>query len=278
MEGHVYVVEFESGLVKVGHTGNPKNRLKSYAKDGSTYGNAVARTWVSPPHFKSMRNETRLIKFCEERGVLAGGREYFTGVPFDEVQAYAASLKFERFDQQRWDRDHAAPNEALRSAVIALLQRHRRIDLPPRMTVSYGTLDEWFAGISDDSRSEDIKCSIADLLDVDLADLVATPLVVQQAIVQHAVDLANLRQDVDRLRELHEAAEMALTEHVTTKLDELRGKIKDSVNEAWLGRTEERRVTLPDGTPARIRVARGLPQEEAERLAADYWQPGAAAP
>lgn len=86
--GHVYVVEFDSGVLKVGRTGDSDSRLKAHAKAGYF----AASYWVSARHLDHRATERRLIAFCAERGVLHGGREYFGEVRFDDAVAFSEVL------------------------------------------------------------------------------------------------------------------------------------------------------------------------------------------
>jgi hypothetical protein len=85
--GHLYVIEFDSGVVKVGRTGNPEARLKAHALTG-----LVRRSWSSRRHPHCDKTERQLIAFCNEHGTLYGGHEYFRHLPLDATRAYAALL------------------------------------------------------------------------------------------------------------------------------------------------------------------------------------------
>jgi len=85
--GHLYVVQFDSGVVKVGRADNVESRLKAHALTG-----LVRRSWSSPRHLHCNETERQLIAFCNEYGTLYGGREYFLDLPLDATRAYAALL------------------------------------------------------------------------------------------------------------------------------------------------------------------------------------------
>jgi hypothetical protein len=92
--GHLYVLEVTGGLVKVGFSTAPKARLKQHARDTRKKALAIIREWVSPKHVEAGRNEEKLIASC---GRLGGtdcgmGREWFSGVHFDDVVAAATGL------------------------------------------------------------------------------------------------------------------------------------------------------------------------------------------
>lgn len=78
--GHLYVVEFAAGILKVGKSANPDRRLEQHAKAGF-----VQRTWVSAHHLGCSSTERQVLKYCASYGQLHGGREYFTGLEFCSV-------------------------------------------------------------------------------------------------------------------------------------------------------------------------------------------------
>lgn len=90
--GHVYVVQFGDGIVKVGHAQNPKARIKSHATEAAHHGQTVTQCWSSSRHGASWFSEDDLIAWCAERGSLARGREYFSGIDFDDLVYFAATL------------------------------------------------------------------------------------------------------------------------------------------------------------------------------------------
>lgn len=90
--GHVYVLEFASGSVKVGKTGDPSKRLGTHAKVAAAHGDEIVRRWVSPGFGDFHAAETTLIRFCSERGESAGRAEFFRGVAWSEVVEYAETI------------------------------------------------------------------------------------------------------------------------------------------------------------------------------------------
>lgn len=83
--GHLYVVEFDESVVKVGRAENADARLANHAKAG-----LVRRSWISEHHIGTNKTEKQVIAFCNEHGTLHGGREYFRGIAFPVVCAYAS--------------------------------------------------------------------------------------------------------------------------------------------------------------------------------------------
>ncbi len=93
-EGHVYIVEFTSGTVKVGKTTSPEQRLAHYRQTSAIHGGSVLNHWMSPSHPGFHGNESSLIGFCRTHGERAVGKEYFRGLAFAEVLAFAQSLSY----------------------------------------------------------------------------------------------------------------------------------------------------------------------------------------
>jgi hypothetical protein len=85
--GYLYVIQFDSGVVKVGKAENAKSRLAEHAKVG-----LIRSSWTSPRHIHCSRTERQLIAFCSEHGQLHGGREYFRDIDFSEVCAHASRV------------------------------------------------------------------------------------------------------------------------------------------------------------------------------------------
>jgi len=102
--GFVYVVEFESGAIKVGKSTNPTIRLRSLATMAAVHGTQVSRQWTSPKHAGFATSERRLIGFCKQHGQLARGREYFHALKFELVREFADSLMAAReVDARRFE-------------------------------------------------------------------------------------------------------------------------------------------------------------------------------
>lgn len=94
---HIYVIEFSCGLIKVGKTYNPKNRISTHASTvRNVYGSEISREWVSIPHTNSSENELKVINFCSSMcsNDNSKGREWFKGCSFDDVVLYAENLKY----------------------------------------------------------------------------------------------------------------------------------------------------------------------------------------
>jgi hypothetical protein len=95
--GHVYVIEFSSGVVKVGKAANPDSRLASHDLHARIHGVQVTKSWASDRHSGYAKTERRLIKYCARLGVrIADGNEYFTDISFEAARDFAAQLVAER--------------------------------------------------------------------------------------------------------------------------------------------------------------------------------------
>ncbi|MEV8639240.1 hypothetical protein AB0395_47055 [Streptosporangium sp. NPDC051023] len=91
-ERYVYVVEFTTGVVKVGRAGHQTQRIADHGRTAEKHGAAITRSWISTRHKEYAQNEIALIAFCAERWPLAGGKEYFAGADYSEVVRYARTL------------------------------------------------------------------------------------------------------------------------------------------------------------------------------------------
>jgi hypothetical protein len=92
-EGYVYVIRFDTGVVKVGQTLNPASRLPDHRADAAAFGVTVTDFWISPSHINFRDNEARLINAC----VRVSRRtrvEYFHDLTFDKAVSFAAELTF----------------------------------------------------------------------------------------------------------------------------------------------------------------------------------------
>jgi hypothetical protein len=90
-QGFVYVVEFTSGVVKVGKTANPVQRIANHAHFARIHGGNVRRSWTSEEHYCCGSTERELIEYCAQVGELVAGREYFRA-DFHDVRTRASIL------------------------------------------------------------------------------------------------------------------------------------------------------------------------------------------
>lgn len=89
--GHVYAVEFSNGTVKVGRAVSPEKRILNHQTTAAAFGVSIVRKWISES-CDAQGVEERLIASLTERGATVSGREWFTGVPFDEIVDLVLSL------------------------------------------------------------------------------------------------------------------------------------------------------------------------------------------
>jgi hypothetical protein len=92
--GHVYVVAFDNGIVKVGRTQNLTNRLRSHKGDGRRFGITLTDSWASPLHVEWLMNEETLKTIAVKHGGTPTCAEYFTGADYALVAGAAARLPF----------------------------------------------------------------------------------------------------------------------------------------------------------------------------------------
>jgi hypothetical protein len=93
--GYLYLLELSDGVVKVGVTHSPEQRLETHRHALEKGGRAIFRRWLSPSHWNFRSNETDMIHaltVLASRGV--DGREWFAGVPMDVAVGMAMTLDF----------------------------------------------------------------------------------------------------------------------------------------------------------------------------------------
>lgn len=93
--GHIYVVEFTSGVVKVGKAANPKARLATHTQLAEVHGGGVKSSWISRRLVAYADAERDLIMLCSRRGRLVAGREYFA-IDAAEARTYASIIDHTR--------------------------------------------------------------------------------------------------------------------------------------------------------------------------------------
>lgn len=106
-DGYVYVVEFSSGAVKVGHTTDPATRANAHRIDAARYGLTITRAWLSRPHADHAGNERALIVEGRRIGTQLA-TEYFD-CSFQALASFAAALPME---------SAAAPQRAPKPAAL----------------------------------------------------------------------------------------------------------------------------------------------------------------
>jgi hypothetical protein len=82
--GHLYVIRFANGIVKVGRSATPTARVQVHKAEAERHGNALAEHWTSPAFEGFDVAEATLIGWCAARaGTLPhAGREWFSGLDY----------------------------------------------------------------------------------------------------------------------------------------------------------------------------------------------------
>jgi len=91
-QGHLYVLQFSTGWIKVGQTNSPRRRLAEHRRDAEVYGVNITRIWVSRPHRGFLRTEAALIEACLAAKGRRMKREYFTDIAFDVAVRFADTI------------------------------------------------------------------------------------------------------------------------------------------------------------------------------------------
>ncbi|MFD5566675.1 GntR family transcriptional regulator [Streptomyces cadmiisoli] len=91
---YVYALKFNVGIVKVGLTGSPSQRIRSYVTYLLPFGISIEDRWFSEPHGQAEDNEAMLLSFCRARASEVTNREYFAGVDFGELKDFASTLPY----------------------------------------------------------------------------------------------------------------------------------------------------------------------------------------
>jgi hypothetical protein len=82
--GHIYLVSFSDGRIKVGMSWDPKTRVQQHAMDARRTGLSAVGSWFSPGIDDPALIEKRVLARIERNGGVRVGltREYFTGLDF----------------------------------------------------------------------------------------------------------------------------------------------------------------------------------------------------
>lgn len=99
-QGYVYVIEFSSGVTKVGRTLDVIRRLAQHKTEALKHGHTMVNEWNSSRHVDWIKNERQLISYCARRsGLPSYGGEYFTNVDFDEIIEFAEALSYRELSE-----------------------------------------------------------------------------------------------------------------------------------------------------------------------------------
>lgn len=75
--GHLYAIEFSSGIVKVGQSRDITRRIATHVAAAAIHDATADRVWISRPVDRLDERERDLLAFCRARWRLANGGEYF---------------------------------------------------------------------------------------------------------------------------------------------------------------------------------------------------------
>lgn len=93
-EGHIYILKFSTGVIKVGQTLDLVRRMREHRRDAEAFGAVIVDYWFSPAHHNYLENEVEMILRCDEVATWRSKREYFQGLDIDEVIAFASELTY----------------------------------------------------------------------------------------------------------------------------------------------------------------------------------------
>lgn len=94
--GHIYVVEFGSGIVKVGRGTDPQGRVAAHARLAEVHGGTVRSVWISRELVRYHSAERDLLRLCARHGAPVVGREYFA-IDFGTVRTLASIVEVNSF-------------------------------------------------------------------------------------------------------------------------------------------------------------------------------------
>lgn len=165
LEAHVYIVAFNSDLIKVGYSASPDKRIGQHGAVAARFGHALAAQWVSPLHVDAPSREKELISYCEKRGRRTAGNEYFTGLSFRKVRTYAETLAYAPASKEQVEAQ-ATKLAAVREQWRIKSPEGRLVRLP--MPISGGAL----TGDRDDAET---VTALAQFLGMDAGQTAALP-------------------------------------------------------------------------------------------------------
>jgi hypothetical protein len=93
--GHIYVVEFTSGVVKVGKSTEPEKRISAHSKFAEIHGGSIRTAWISRELVGFNGAERELIKLCSQISAPVFGREYFD-IPYRAAWLNASLVEANR--------------------------------------------------------------------------------------------------------------------------------------------------------------------------------------
>lgn len=115
--GYVYVLEYENGATKIGHSSNPSQRVGTHDGYARVFERRLVRCWLSPPcHWHKLHEQVLLAKATEWAGEPVLGGEWFLRLDVDRLLTLAQGFDYEtvgsrRFTQLDFDAELSVPPE-----------------------------------------------------------------------------------------------------------------------------------------------------------------------
>lgn len=98
--GHLYLLKFDNGVIKVGSTTDLTARNSRHERESGRYGLQIVHRWNSVERADVRHAERLLINVLTMLGTRTpAGREYFTNVPFSIARYQAENLSKTREEQ-----------------------------------------------------------------------------------------------------------------------------------------------------------------------------------
>lgn len=185
--GYVYIVQMDNGVIKVGKTSNPSERIATHAKNAAPHGSTIIRLWLSVAHLDSAEVEKELIRQASHACSSVIRSEYFTGLDFGHLADAAAKSRYRPIDLATiaaMQREAAIPPfgpievspekgddfvELARERIRALLGRRSNGTYQPPMSFGGGTPEEWRSVIAAVAQAR--GCTVAEVHDMTRLDL-----------------------------------------------------------------------------------------------------------
>lgn len=145
----VYVMQFSNGVIKIGRTSNFERRKHQHGAAAQAHGHDVVASWASAPHHNVVATERALVEAMLAAGGVQRGREYFSGVSFEEACRHAAALPFYVETDEEYAARDARSNAGLEAIKRALMGRS---DTAPTSTPQHRSAAEaeWLLKNEDD--------------------------------------------------------------------------------------------------------------------------------
>ncbi|QYC53725.1 G-I-Y Y-I-G endonuclease [Gordonia phage Leroy] len=184
--GHVYVIAFSNGTIKVGRTRRPRHRIRTHQDEARRFGISIENLWLSEHHVEYKDTEHSLICHMREVATASSGAEYFADADFKRTVAFANSLPRSAMSPKEIEERAEADKRRAQARVEAWLGP-RGTEIPPTITALFGDFQRTFGGTrverhtSEDERDEVIANierlasmthqDVDEILDLDYIDM-----------------------------------------------------------------------------------------------------------